>query len=75
MDGYEQDIARQAGGPFVNRQERKTIRRVAEHWVQDQRYYEERKRRLSTYGWWIGLGTPVVIAAIKLVETILGKGT
>ena len=73
MDGYEAEVARQPGGPFNNRQERKTIRRVAEHWVERQRYSEERRRRYSRYSWWIGVGAPVALFLFKLIETVLGK--
>lgn len=74
MDGYEADIARQPGGPFNKIQERKTIRRVAEHWVDRQRYSAEVKRRLQSYGWWLGLGGPVLLFGIKLAEAFWWKG-
>lgn len=67
MDSYEADVTRQSGGQFSVK-ERKTIRRVAEHWVERQRYSAERARRLSAYGWWLGLGGPFVLFAIKIAE-------
>lgn len=73
MDGYEEEIARRSGGPFSNRKERQVIRCASEHWVEAQRYYAERRRRFSTYAWWIGLGTPVVLAAIKIIESFVIK--
>ena len=68
MDNYETEISRQPSGPFSNRKERQTIRRVAEHWLEGQRYSEERKRRLQGYGWWVGFGVPLIVSAWKLFE-------
>lgn len=73
MDGYEADIARQPGGPFTKVHERKTIRRIAEQWVDRQRYSEERARRFATYAKWLGIGVPAVLAVWKLAEAFLGK--
>lgn len=73
MDGYESEITRQPGGPFSNRQERKTLRACAEHWASRRRYSEERNRRFASYAKWIGIvGTPALLV-LKLVEAYLAK--
>lgn len=73
MDGYEAEIDRQPSGPFTNRAERKTIRRVAEHWVERRRYSQERNRRLATWAKWIGIGAPVALSVIKVAEAFFTK--
>lgn len=74
MDGYEQEIARQPSGPF-SIQERKRVRRCAEHWVEGRRYSEERNRRLATYAKWIGIAVPAAIAILKFGEAFFSKGS
>lgn len=73
MDVYEEEIARQPSGPFGT-QERKRIRRVAEHWVERRRYLEERNRRFSTYAKWIGIAVPAALAILKIGEAFFSKG-
>lgn len=75
MDSYEEEIGRRSGGPFTNRAERRLIRTSAEHWRDGRRYREEQGRRFKTYAGWIAVGAPAIIAAWKLVEGFLGKGT
>lgn len=76
MDDYEEAIARQPTGPFSKIAERKIIRATSEHWIQRQRYAAEWKRRFKSWTVWIGLGTPIVLSAIKIFEAIFidGKG-
>ena len=73
MDEYEADIARQPRGPFTKVAERQLIRRTAEHWRDRQRYTSERNRRFALYAKWIGIGFPILLGAIKVVEAFAGK--
>lgn len=73
MDNYESEISRQHGGPFTNRRERQTVRRVAEHWLERRRYSEERNRRLALYAKWIGIGFPAALAILKFAEAFVSK--
>lgn len=77
MSGYEEDIARQPGGPFTQPGERRLIRCVAEHWLTGERYKAERGRRLALYAKWIGIGGTVIAGVWKLTgvaAAVLGKG-
>lgn len=74
MDENEENVARQARGPFTSVQERQRIRASAEHWWDKQRYSAEQRRRFQRYGWWFGIAVPVVLGAIKILEALLGKG-
>lgn len=73
MDGYEAEIDRQPSGPFSNRAERKRIRSVTERIIERWRYSEERNRRVATWAKWIGIVTPVALAAIKIGEAFFSK--
>lgn len=73
MDEYEAEIARQPAGPFTRRRERQTIRFVADEHISRKRFTEERRRRLVRYSGWVGIASPIIFFAIKLVESFAGK--
>ena len=75
MDDHDEYVAKQPRGPFSKISERQLIRASAEHWDERQRWSIETKRKIKSYAWWIGIGSPAVLAVYKFIEGVIGKGT